>query len=239
MYTFPNNKRYVGKTCYSMRRRQRDDLWSGYKRCTLLWNAIQKYGIKNIKQDILFEDDMTNKDAARLEQMCILLFKCNANRFSNPSYGYNLTDGGDGVSGTRRRDEAHMEQVRQMINNRKGCKLTEDHKRKLSAAHTGFKIGPMSENTKKKISIANSREHMSEETRIRRSNSKKKQIIAVHKITHEFIIFNSASDTAKYFNVQASAVTRWCNKTRNPTNNYIFDYYLPTTTEREELSNIA
>ena len=29
------------------------------------------------------------------------------------------------------------------------------------------------------------------------------------------------------------------NKTRNSTTDYIFDYYLPTTTEREELSNIA
>ena len=239
MYTFPNNKRYIGKTCRLMSKRQRDDLWTGYKRCILLWNAIQKYGVENIKQDILFEDDMTDVEASRLEQICILIFKCNANRFSNPSYGYNLTDGGDGVSGVKRQDEAHMKQVRKMIDSRKGCKLTDEHKRKLSIAHTGLKIGSMSESTKRKISIANSKENMSEETRLRRSNSKKKQVIAVHKITHEYIIFDSASDAANYFNVRPSAVSRWCNKTRNSTTDYIFDYYLPTTTEREESSDVA
>ena len=239
MYTFPNDKRYIGKTCRSMAKRQRDSLWSGYEKCTFLWNAIKKYGVDNIKQDILFEDDMTDAEASRLEQICILLFKCNASRFDSPSYGYNLTDGGDGVSGIQRRDEAHMEQVQRMIGGRRGCKLTDEHKRKLSIAHTGLKLGPMSEDTKRKISMANSKENMSEETGRRRSESKKKQVIAVHKITHEYIIFHSVSDAASYFNVKSSAVTRWCNKTRKPTNDYIFDYYLPTTTEREESSNVA
>ena len=239
MYTFPNDKRYIGKTCRSMSERQRNILWEGYKNCTLLWNAIQKYGVENIKQDILFDNNMTDEEASRLEQICILLFKCNVNRFSNPSYGYNLTDGGDGVSGMIRRDDAHMEQVRKMIENRRGCKLTEEHKRKLSVAHTGLKMAPMSEDTKRKIGIANSRENMSEETRRRRSNSKKKQVVATHKTTKESIVFNSVSEAANYFNVQSSAVTRWCDKTRNATNGFIFDYYLPTTTEREELSNIA
>lgn len=239
MYTFPNGKRYVGKTCHSMSRRQRDSEWTGYKRCTLLWNAIKKYGVSNIRQDILFESDMTNLEAARLEQICILLFKCNANRFSNPSYGYNLTDGGDGVSGAKRQDEAHMAQVKRMIDKRKGCKLSESHKAKLSASHTGVKRGPMSDDTKKKISAANSKENMSEDTRIRRSNSKKKKVVAIHTTTHELLLFNSSSEAALYFNVRPSAVSRWCNKTRNPTNDYIFDYYLPTTTEREELSDIA
>jgi hypothetical protein len=222
-----------------MRRRQRDGLWSGYKRCTLLWNAIQKYGTESIKQNILFEGDMTNEKASRLEQMCILLFKSNANRFFNPSYGYNLTDGGEGVSGAKRQDEAHMMQVQEMINSRRGCKLTDEHKEKLRLAHIGLKRCPMSDETKAKIGMANSKENMSEETKIRRSNSKKKMVIATHKTTGEYIIFNSVSDVALHFNVQSSAVSRWCNKTRNSTNDYIFDYYLPTTTEREELSGVA
>ena len=239
MYTFPNNKRYIGKTCRSMNRRQGDDAWTGYQRCTLLWNAIQKYNVQNIKQDILFEGEMTDSYASRLEQICILLFKCNANRFSNPSYGYNLTDGGEGVSGSKRQDEAHMLQVMEMIAANKGRKLTDEHKKKLSVAHTGLKIGPMSESTKRKIAMANSRENMSEETRIRRSNSKKKMVVAINKITCESIIFDSVFDAAQYFNVKSSAVSRWCNKTRNSTTDYIFDYYLPTTTEREESSNAA
>lgn len=239
MYTFPNGKRYIGKTCHSMSRRQRDEQWSGYKNCTLLWNAIQKYGIENIEQSILFENNMSNVKASRLEQICILLFKSNANRFSNPSYGYNLTDGGEGVSGTKRRDQAHMEQVRKMIDGRRGCKLTDEHKAKLRMAHTGIKRGPMSNETKRKIGMSNRKENMSDETKKRKSDSKKKKVLATHKVTYESIVFDSVSDVSLYFNVKPSAVSRWCNKTRNPTNDYIFDYYLPTTTEREESSDVA
>lgn len=239
MYTFPNGKRYIGKTCYSMSRRQRDSLWSGYKNCTLLWNAIQKYGTENITQSILFVDNMTSAEASRLEQICILLFKSNANRFSNPSFGYNLTDGGEGVSGTKRRDNAHMTQVKEMIAGRRGRKLTDEHKEKLRLAHIGSKRGTMSDETKRKIGAANSRDNMSEETKLRRSNSKKKKVVAISDETHERTVFDSVSDAAYYFNVAPSAVSRWCNGVRKPTNGYIFDYYLPTTTEREESSSVA
>ena len=54
MYTFPNGKRYVGKTKRTLAQRQGAE-FKGYRHCTLLWNAIQKYGVENIKQEVLFE----------------------------------------------------------------------------------------------------------------------------------------------------------------------------------------
>ena len=107
---------------------------------------------------------------------------------------------------------------------RRGVKFTEETKKKISEAHKGVKRGPMSEETKKKISIANSRENMSEETRERRRLSKMKPVIATNNETGENILFDSLTATAEYFGVAISVVSRWINGTRNPSNNYKFEY---------------
>ena len=237
MYTFPNGKRYIGKTKRSLSRRQ-GSFFNGYKNCTLLWNAIQKYGIENIKQEILFEDDMTDEYAARIEQSCILMFKTNANRFNNPSYGYNLTDGGDGMSGWKPDDEQYekrIEQLHELHKKQIGSHLSEETKRKISEAHKGVKRPPMSEETKKKIAIANSKENMDEETKKRRSAAVKKKVVATHNETGEELVFESCERAAEYFGVRQSSITRWANGVRTPRNNYIFKIYPRTTTKRESL----
>lgn len=226
MYTFPNGKKYIGKTKRSMSKRQGHD-FVGYKNCTVLWKAIQKYGTENIQQDILFEDDMTDEYASRLEQICILLFKINCNKFFQPKFGYNLTDGGEGVSGWHP-DEKRLKilraQMHEFHERRRGTHPSEETRQKQRDAKLGKKRGPMNEETKNKISIANSRENMSEETHIRRSDSKKKKVVATHRVTKEQIIFNSLEDVSKYFNVGPSTPTRWCKKQRRPSVDYDFDY---------------
>lgn len=93
MYTFPNNKRYIGQTSCSLAERQGKN-FREYKRNPALNAAIKKYSVHNIRQDILFDNIQTRDEANRIESICILLFKTNCRRFKNPSYGYNLTDGG-------------------------------------------------------------------------------------------------------------------------------------------------
>lgn len=226
MYTFPSGKRYIGKTKRTLSERQGYN-FAGYDSCTVLWNAIQKYGIENIKQEILFENDMTDEYASRLEQICILLFKTNCNKFYNPKFGYNLTDGGEGLTGwhpDEKRLEILLKQMHEFAEKRKGTHPSEETRKKLSNAKKGKKRGPMSESTKQKISKSNSRENMSEETHIRRSNSKKKQVIATHCTTKEEIIFNSCEEVAEHFHVSCTTVSRWCKKLRNPSVDYDFDY---------------
>lgn len=231
MYIFPNGKKYIGKTKKTLSARKGGRNWDGYKRCSLLWKAIQKYGIENITERILFENEMPDEEASRLEKMLILLFKTNACRFNYPSFGYNLTDGGEGFSGNVPNEAELQRRINQMkINgkNHKGVKLSKEHKQKLSLKKKG-ELHPnwgkhRSEETKRKISIANSKENMSEETRKRRSESKKKKIIAIHNETKQTIIFNSMTEAAEYFQVRSSSVTRWCKKQRNPSVPYSFDY---------------
>lgn len=101
MYTFPNGKRYIGKTSKTLKERQVDEFWSGYKKCPLVFSAIEKYKPINIKQKILAEGVMTDEESGQIEKYYIALYKTNCNRYRNPEYGYNLTDGGDGACGPR------------------------------------------------------------------------------------------------------------------------------------------
>ena len=241
MYTFPNGKRYIGKTKRSLSKRQ-GSFFNGYKHCTLLWNAIQKYGVENIKQEILFENDMTDESASRIEQSCILMFKTNANRFNNPSYGYNLTDGGDGLSGWTPNEEQYekrVEQLRELHKKQIGSHHSETSKEKMSIAKLGANNPnygkPMDEDRKRKIAIANSRENMSEETKKRRSAAVKKKVTATHNKTGEELIFESCEKAAEYFGVRQSSITRWAKGNRTPNNDYTFKIYPRTTTKRESL----
>jgi group I intron endonuclease len=243
MYTFPNGKRYIGKTKRSLSKRQRS-FFDGYKNCTALWNAIQKYGVENIEQEILFEREMTDEEASRLEQICILTFQTNANRFNNPKQGYNLTDGGEGLNGWKpdeERYEALVEQMHEFHEKRRGTHHSEEAKRKMSEAKKGEKhpnYGKhFSEERKRKIGLANSRENMSEETKKRRSAAVKKKVVAVHNETGEELVFESCEKAAEYFGVRSSSITRWAHSTRIPrNNNYTFKIYPRTTTKRESVA---
>lgn len=119
MYTFPNGKRYIGKTSTSLKDRQDGPNWNGYRNCTVLMKAVKKYGIENIKQEVLFDGEMTDEYSSRLEQICILLFKTNCRRFKNPQYGYNTTDGGEGTSGYH-----HTEESKKKMSESKKGKMT-------------------------------------------------------------------------------------------------------------------
>lgn len=235
-YTFPNGKRYVGKSKRSLPRRQGSD-FNRYRNCPALWNAIQKYGIDSIEQEIIIDDYMTDEDASNVEQEFIELYRTNCNRYNNPKMGYNLTDGGEGLNGWHP-DEERLRVLREQMylfhEQRRGTHHSEEAKRKMREAKLGIKRGPMSDETKRKIAIANCRENMSEETARRRSAAVKKKVLATNNDTGEEIIFNSVEEAASYFGVRDSSIARWANGTRTPrNNNYSFKIYPRTTTKRE------
>ena len=234
MYTFPNGKRYIGKTKRTINARQGQD-WSRYKKCRLLWAAIQKYGTDSIRIDVLFFGELTDEESSEMERYYIELYKTNVNRYSNPAYGYNLTDGGEGVCGWKPTDERRnklVEQMRKVGKEHAGKTLSETTRQRLSDSHKGIRLGyKMPEETKRKIGEANSLKNMTPEERERRSKSKMKMVSAFNPITGEELVFESRDVAADYFGVRSSAVTRWIDGTRNPSNNYVFSNYSPTTTE--------
>lgn len=228
MYEFPNGKRYIGATSQKLYHRQGTH-FQKYNNCKALWESIQNYGVENIKQTILFEGDIPSEQAMELERKYIAKYKT-----TDPEFGYNSGNGGEGLYArtlSEERKEILRRQLRAFHKARIGTHHSECSKKKMSLAHAGKKRGPMSEETKRKISIANSRENMSEETHIRRSLSKQKKVYAVNNETGERIDFACMQEAATFFNVQGSSITRWIQGIRKPSNNYSFYLYSPTTTE--------
>lgn len=91
LHTTPSNKFYIGITSQVPNRRWKNG--HGYKSQSYFYNAIIKYGWDNIQHTVL-RSDLTDTQAKRLEVM--LISKLNT---TNRTYGYNSTNGGDGVVG--------------------------------------------------------------------------------------------------------------------------------------------
>ena len=236
MYTFPNGKRYIGATKRTLTQRQGRD-WVKYKLNRLLWPAIQEYGVENIKTEILFEGDVPDETAGELERFYIAEYKTNANKYKNPSYGYNLGDGGEGVHDRQLTEERKKQLREQMLIYQARNKLkpvSAETRRRQSEARKGRRFGPRSPETKAKISKANSRENMTWETHLRRSRASKRSVLMRDASGNE-TIFESREAVAKHFGVCYSMPTRWISGERKPPSGYTFYNYSPTTTEREGL----
>lgn len=112
--------------------------------------AIDKYGWDNFEH-IIWAEDLSENDAKKnIEKLLIALFKTNCCRYYNPSYGYNLTDGGDGTCGRFIPEEQRKRISESLMGNipwNYGKIMSDEYKRKVSIAHIGL---TQSEETKKK-----------------------------------------------------------------------------------------
>lgn len=110
-HTAPNGKVYIGITGINPIKRW--DSGYGYRKQAHFWNAIQKYGWKNIKHEIICKG-LSKKAACELEVQLIEKHKSSDNQ-----YGYNLSTGGKGGS--------------------TGTILSQETKLKMSKSRTGTK----------------------------------------------------------------------------------------------------
>ena len=81
-----NNKKYIGITKLLPHHRWRKG--GGYKKCTLFYSAIQKYGWDNFKHEVVLVN-LTKEQAEMFEVEMIKYYKSNQREF-----GYNITSGG-------------------------------------------------------------------------------------------------------------------------------------------------
>lgn len=147
MHISPSNKRYIGITSQSPKERWQNG--RGYNRNKHFTNAINKYGWNNFKHIIIFEE-LTKEEAELMERFYIALYDT-----MNDDKGYNKTEGGSGTIGYQWTDEdrkkrseiyngegnpfygkKHTQETIDKIKiNKKGKKLTEETKRKISENH--------------------------------------------------------------------------------------------------------
>lgn len=143
LFTFPNGKKYCGYTSQeNIQNRWRGG--AGYKKCPLVWRAIQKYGWDNIKKEIIFSFP-TVEQALKKEQEIIQKYQ-----LTDSNYGYNLDVGGKpgGSSHLTEQGKRNISQAHKL--------LWQDpsYRKKMSQAFKKVPHKPHSEATKQKISAA-------------------------------------------------------------------------------------
>lgn len=177
-----NNKFYFGVTQQTLKKRWQQHKCNSNRKSYHLYNAIKKYGFKNFNIELVFEFN-TKKEMLDKEIELISLHKTYDRMF-----GYNNSTGGE--------------------SSRKGCKLTQEQKNKISEYQKKRIRKPHSEETKKAIGLANKNKIRSEEFKKRLSEIKKgceaknkKKVI----LNDEFI-FNSITEASIKTGVGISSI---------------------------------
>ena len=146
-----NHKVYIGKTTKVMENRRKDHLYKSSRGSnTYFHKAITKYGKENFVWSVL-EESSDETVLFEKEKEYISKFRSN-----DPEYGYNLTVGGEGVSGRvipaeenerrskavsaylkgKPKSEETKEKIRKTLAGRPR-KLTEDQRKELSERMSG------------------------------------------------------------------------------------------------------
>lgn len=100
----PSNKSYIGVTSCGFKTRLKQHIKEAEGKSTKpIHNAIRKYGFENFKTEIIAQN-MGYEIVCEMEKAMIKYYNC-----KNP-FGYNLTDGGDGVIG-----HFHSEEVKKVL----------------------------------------------------------------------------------------------------------------------------
>ena len=202
-----NNMVYIGITKNTLKNRWR----GGYNNNELFSNAISQYGKENFISEII-EDGLTKEQAEEKERYYISLYDS-----TNPKKGYNIDKGGT-------HHGEHTDETKAKISKAlKGREFTKEHLKHLQKP----KSVPYSEERRKALSeamkgnqLTKGRKHTEEEKRLIAEGNKGKHGKKVY--CSNGMIFNSALEAAKYFNVPRHTIMNMCNgKTKK---SYKVDY---------------
>lgn len=178
-HTAPNGKVYIGITKQKPEQRWRNG--NGYKNNKHFYNAILKYGWKNIKHEIICQAPLSSAQVGAVEKSFIHLYDS-----TNPDKGYNNSIGGEcGTLGVHPSDE-----TRRKISeaNKRAYILNPELRRKISESQKGRipwnkgqkGVQHHSSEARKKMSESrkganspNYGKHLSNETRLKISEANK------------------------------------------------------------------
>jgi group I intron endonuclease len=177
-----NNKVYIGITQQCLNIRWQQHKCNSNKKSYHLYNAIKKYGFSNFNIEVIFKAS-TKEEMFEKEIYFISLYKSN-----DSLYGYNNSLGGE--------------------SSRKGCKLTQEQKDKISEYQKTRIRLPHSKETI--IKMSNSAKGREMTKAIIASSNKRKGIPALNRkkvILNDNEIFNSLTEGALKYNICTSSIS--------------------------------
>lgn len=119
MIKFPNNKMYIGKTIYNLniRKNQHRNDMKRDRGNKAVYNAIKKYGWDNLNWNII--DTAENEEELMKKEIYWIKYH-NTHIHAENSMGYNMTFGGDGISGYKFSDKQKQKLSKLRIGKYKG-----------------------------------------------------------------------------------------------------------------------
>lgn len=201
-HTFPNGKMYIGITKKTpVRLRWQNG--NGYCHQPKMAHAIAKYGWESVQHDILLIG-LTEQEAKFWEQFYIRQFDAVEN-------GYNITFGGDGLTGMRLSEETKRKIGE--ANRQKNYPGNSEVLRAYVSQHGAWNKGK---------SLAGEHLRKITEERQRRCN---KSILACDPHTHEVALtFVSCTAAAKFFGVSKEVISRCAHGGRKTAAGYEWRY---------------
>lgn len=158
-----NGKIYIGYTQKDDAIKRWRDHCNAAKTTGPRWkfhNAINSYGEENFTFEVLYESNDLEHTLNVMEPKFII----EHNSHYIDGWGYNMTTGGDGITGFRHSEETlkklslastgkkHSEATKKKMSDyHKGKTFSAITRKRLSIAHTGMKKGPATEERKQKI----------------------------------------------------------------------------------------
>lgn len=202
-----NGKRYVGITCRIPEHRWQGG--AGYSHNKHFQAAIQKYGWDSFDH-IIMHSGLTHQEACEYEKQYIKQWN-----LRDTTFGYNLTDGGEGCTGRILSGETKAKISASHIGIGKSVPLSNEHKQKISEAltgvphpHIGGKRRPFTDAQKQRVSDAH------------------KKPVAMYGTDGTLIrIFESATDGANFVGLKTYGdISKCCHGKRKTVGGYVWRY---------------
>lgn len=215
-----NNKVYVGVAKGSPEKRWGKN-GNGYSRSQPVFSyAINKYTWGGFEHEVIAQN-LTQREAWDMEVELIARYKSNCKRYKNPSYGYNMTDGGEGSYGFKHTEETKKklseirsnpsDETRRRMSESAKERCTDEWRESTSQLQSGIKrpqwSNPCPEDVKRKIGQKNSKS-------------------VYQKTLNGEIIkkFNSQSEAERVTGIHQASIWRCCNKKVKSAGGFLWDY---------------
>lgn len=203
----PSGKVYIGITSQNPLHRWNNG--KGYFNCkkSPFKSSIIKYGWDNITHEILYTG-LTEQEAKDKEMQYIAYYK-------NLGLSLNVTDGGEGCNGTIPWNKG-IKIPYEKSNKRRGCTLSEAHKRKLSEAHkgkssrgSGWKMSDKQKEILRQYNVGRVRP-LSERLKISENSTMSKTVQLLDEYGKVVTIYESATKAALAVGVNPSWLSKCC-----------------------------